>query len=95
MKRKNLIKLLVDTIYRDNIYLITPIIDWDLMDIVNKHFRANYNKVLPVLLKWQEKEYISLINDDEYIFMLFPENLPARDVLLLESLSYENKSNNR
>lgn len=24
MKRKNLIKLLVDTIYRDNIYLITP-----------------------------------------------------------------------
>lgn len=35
MKRKNLIKLLVDTIYRDNIYLITPIIDWDLMDIVN------------------------------------------------------------
>ena len=51
MKRKNLIKLLVDTIYRDNIYLITPIIDWDLMDIVNKHFRDNYNKVLPVLLK--------------------------------------------
>ena len=69
MKRKNLIKLLVDTIYRDNIYLITPIIDWDLMDIVNKHFRDNYNKVLPVLLKWQEKEYISLINDDNVIFI--------------------------
>ena len=41
------------------------------------------------------RNYISIINDDEYIFMLFPENLPARDVLLLESLSYENKSNNR
>jgi len=73
MKRKNLIKLLVDTIYRDNIYLITPIIDWDLMDIVNKHFRDNYNKVLPVLLKWQEKEYISLINDDNVIFIFYPE----------------------
>ena len=43
----------------------------------------------------KKKNYISIINDDEYIFMLFPENLPARDVLLLESLSYENKSNNR
>lgn len=55
MKRKNLIKLLVDTIYRDNIYLITPIIDWDLMDIVNKHFRDNYNKVLPCFIEVARK----------------------------------------
>jgi len=86
MKRKNLIKLLVDTIYRDNIYLIIPIIDWDLMDIVNKHFRDNYNKVLPVLLKWQEKEYISLINDDNVIFIFYPEKLPLKEDLLAESI---------
>ena len=52
------------------------------------------------IARWINKSDIdiepnNIINDDEYIFMLFPENLPARDVLLLESLSYENKSNNR
>ena len=56
------------------------------MDIVNKHFRDNYNKVLPVLLKWQEKEYISLINDDNVIFIFYPEKLPLKEDLLAESI---------
>ena len=52
MKLKKLIGILLDTIYRDHIYLISPVINWTLIDGVNRHFRDNYNKVLPTLLKW-------------------------------------------
>lgn len=58
MKLKRLISILLDTIYRDNIYLISPIINWTLINGVNRHFRDNYNKVLPTL---QMKDLKSLI----------------------------------
>ncbi|KHE68961.1 hypothetical protein HMPREF9074_08776 [Capnocytophaga sp. oral taxon 329 str. F0087] len=58
IKLKKLISILLDTIYRDNIYLISPIINWTLIDGVNRHFRDNYNKVLPTL---QMKDLKSLI----------------------------------
>ena len=75
---------MLDTIYRDNIYLISPIINWTLIDGVNRHFRDNYNKVLPTLLKWQEKGYISLVNDGDSIFIFHPEKLPLKEILLSE-----------
>ena len=86
MKLKRLIGILLDTIYRDNIYLINPIINWTLINGVNRHFRDNYNKVLPTLLKWQEKEYISLVNDDDIIFIFHPEKLPLKEDLRSESV---------
>lgn len=61
MKLKRLIGILLDTIYRDNIYLISPIINWTLINGVNRLFRDN-----STLLKWQEKGYISLVNDDYF-----------------------------
>jgi len=86
MKLKKLISILLDTIYRDHIYLISPIINWTLIDGVNRHFRDNYNKVLPTLLKWQEKGYISLVNDGDTIFIFHPEKLPLKEDLRSESV---------
>ena len=91
MKRSKIIEIIIDNICHDP-SAYNPKWRWNAF---SKNIKAEYQKILPILKYWEEKNYISIINDDEYIFMLFPENLPARDVLFLESLSYENKSNNR
>lgn len=93
MKLKRLIGILLDTIYRDNIYLISPIINWTLINGVNRHFRDNYNKVLPTLLKWQEKGYISLVNDDDIIFIFHPEKLTFKRRFAIRECSCKKRRN--
>lgn len=81
MKRWKLINIIINYIYHDNIYLMSPFIDWDLMNMLDNHFKDNYQKVRPVLLIWQEKGYITLVEDNEVFFIFHPEKLPTKQEL--------------
>ncbi len=85
MKRWKLVEILVNYIYHDNIYLISPILDWEMASILNKYLKDSYQKVRPILLKWQEKGYITLVEDDDVIFVFHPEKLPSKEQLINES----------
>ena len=85
MKRSRLIIIIINYIYHDNIYLMSPIIDWNLLDVLNENIRDNYKKIRPILLKWQENGYIKLIEDDDIVFSFIPEKLPSKEQLIEES----------
>ena len=85
MKRSRLLLIIINYIYHDNIYLMSPIVDWNLLDVLNKNIRNNYERIRPILLKWQENGYIKLIEDDDIVFSFIPEKLPSKEKLIEES----------
>ena len=87
MKRSRLLLVIINYIYHDNIYLMSPIVDWNLLDVLNKNIRNNYERIKPILLKWQENGYIKLIEDNEIAFSFIPEKLPSKEQLIEESLN--------
>ena len=87
MKRSRLIIIIINYIYHDNIYLMSPIVDWNLLDVLNKNIRDNYERIRPILLKWQENGYIKLIEDNDIAFSFIPEKLPSKEQLIEESLN--------
>ncbi len=87
MKRSRLLLVIINYIYHDNIYLMSPIVDWNLLDVLNKNIRNNYERIRPILLKWQENGYIKLIEDNEIAFSFIPEKLPSKEQLIEESLN--------
>ena len=87
MKRSRLLLIIINYIYHDNIYLMSPIVDWNLLDVLNKNIRNNYERIRPILLKWQENGYIKLIEDNEIAFSFIPEKLPSKEQLIEESLN--------
>lgn len=87
MKRSRLLLIIINYIYHDNIYLMSPIVDWNLLDVLNKNIRNNYKRIRPILLKWQENGYIKLIEDNEIAFSFIPEKLPSKEQLIEESLN--------
>ena len=89
MKRSRLIIIIINYIYHDNVYLVSPIVDWNLLDVLNKNIRNNYERIRPILLKWQENGYIKLIEDNEIAFSFIPEKLPSKEKLIEESLNFE------
>ena len=89
MKRSRLIIIIINYIYHDNIYLMSPIVDWNLLDVLNENIRDNYKKIRPILLKWQENGYIKLIEDNEIAFSFIPEKLPSKEQLIEESLNFK------
>ena len=89
MKRSRLIIIIINYIYHDNIYLMSPIVDWNLLDVLNKNIRNNYERIRPILLKWQENGYIKLIEDDDIAFSFIPEKLPSKEQLIEESLNFK------
>ena len=89
MKRSRLLLLIINYIYHDNIYLMSPIVDWNLLDVLNKNIRNNYERIRPILLKWQENGYIKLIEDDDIVFSFIPEKLPLKEQLIEESLNFK------
>ena len=89
MKRSRLIIIIINYIYHDNIYLMSPIVDWNLLDVLNKNIRDNYERIRPILLKWQENGYIKLIEDNEIAFSFIPEKLPSKEQLIEESLNFK------
>lgn len=88
MKRSRLL-LIINYIYHDNIYLMSPIVDWNLLDVLNKNIRNNYERIRPILLKWQENGYIKLIEDNDIAFSFIPEKLPSKEQLIEESLNFK------
>ena len=89
MKRSRLIIIVINYIYHDNIYLMSPIVDWNLLDVLNKNIRNNYERIRPILLKWQENGYIKLIEDNEIAFSFIPEKLPSKEKLIEESQNFK------
>ena len=89
MKRSRLLLIIINYIYHDNIYLMSPIVDWNLLDVLNKNIRNNYKRIRPILLKWQENEYIKLIEDDDIVFSFIPEKLLSKEQLIEESLNFK------
>ena len=89
MKRSRLLLIIINYIYHDNIYLMSPIVDWNLLDMLNKNIRNNYERIRPILLKWQENGYIKLIEDNEIAFSFIPEKLPSKEQLIEESLNFK------
>lgn len=89
MKRSRLLLLIINYIYHDNIYLMSPIVDWNLLDVLNKNIRNNYERIRPILLKWQENGYIKLIEDNDIAFSFIPEKLPSKEQLIEESLNFK------
>ena len=87
MKCSRLLLVIINYIYHDNIYLMSPIVDWNLLDVLNKNIRNNYKKIRPILLKWQENGYIKLIEDNDIAFSFIPEKLPSKEQLIEESLN--------
>jgi len=85
MKRWKLLDIIVNYIYHDNIYLVSPIIDWDLLNILNKNFKDNYDKIRPVLLDWEKRGYITLVENTDVVFIFNPEKLPSKEQLIKES----------
>lgn len=85
MKRWKLVDIIINYIYHDNIYLVSPILDWDLMKILNKQFKENYQKIRPVLLVWEKKGYITLVENSEVMLVFHPEKLPSKEQLIKES----------
>lgn len=85
MKRSRVLLIIINYIYHDNIYLMSPIVDWNLLDVLNKNIRNNYERIRPILLKWQENGYIKLIEDNEIAFSFIPEKLPSKEQLIEES----------
>ena len=89
MKRSRLLLIIINYIYHDNIYLMSPIVDWNLLDVLNKNIRNNYERIRHILLKWQENGYIKLIEDNEIAFSFIPEKLPSKENLIEESLNFK------
>lgn len=89
MKRSRLLLIIINYIYHDNIYLMSPIVDWNLLNVLNKNIRNNYKRIRPILLKWQENGYIKLIEDNEIAFSFIPEKLPSKEQLIEESLNFK------
>ena len=89
MKRSRLLLKIINYIYHDNIYLMSPIVDWNLLGVLNKNIRNNYERIRPILLKWQENGYIKLIEDNEIAFSFIPEKLPSKEQLIEESLNFK------
>ena len=87
MKRSRLLLIIINYINHDNIYLMSPIVDWNLLDVLNKNIRNNYKRIRPILLKWQENGYIKLIEDNDIAFSFIPEKLPSKEQLIEESLN--------
>ena len=87
MKRSRLLLVIINYIYHDNIYLMSPIVDWNLLDVLKKNIRNNYKRIRPILLKWQENGYIKLIEDNDIAFSFIPEKLPSKEQLIEESLN--------
>ena len=84
-----LLIIIINYIYHDNIYLMSPIVDWNLLDVLNKNLRNKYERIRPILLKWQENGYIKLIEDNEIAFSFIPEKLPSKEKLIEESLNFK------
>jgi hypothetical protein len=68
---------------------MSPIVDWNLLDVLNKNIRNNYERIRPILLKWQENGYIKIIEDNEIAFSFIPEKLPSKEKLIEESLNFK------
>jgi len=68
---------------------MSPIVDWNLLDVLNKNIRNNYKRIRPILLKWQENGYIKLIEDNEIAFSFIPEKLPSKEQLIEENLNFK------
>jgi len=78
MKKQKLIDIILQNICHDK-YAYDPNWKWEWLPV---SIKENYSKIRPVLLDWQSKGYIKLVEDEEHIFLVYPEKLPTKEELL-------------
>ena len=78
--RKKILQLIIGYFYFDDL-AYHPLWKWN-WNIWPKYFKDNYPKIRPTLFQWQEKGYITLIEDDDTIFTVHPDKLPSKEELL-------------
>ena len=81
-RSKKLIQNLIRYIYRDNICMISSEISWCEISVFNNSIIERYNLIRPVLLQWQSKGYIELLENNIHILKFDPDELPTKEVLL-------------
>lgn len=83
MKRSKIIKIIADTICHDP-FAYSPKWKWKAFP---KIVKSEYERIKPILKIWESKGFIKLLNDDdEYIFITYPDKLPNRKKLLVENV---------
>jgi hypothetical protein len=78
MKRSKVIKAIADVICHDP-FAFDPKWKWISLPECAK---SEYDRILPILKIWEKNGFITLLEDDEYAFIIHPEKLPRKDDLL-------------
>ena len=78
MKRWKVIQSIVDTICHDP-FGYNPKWKWKALPV---NARNEYQRILPILKAWESNGYISLLEDEEYAFIVYPEKLPNKEHLM-------------
>ena len=78
MQRWKIIKALADVICQDP-FAYDPKWKWKALP---QSAKKEFQRILPILKLWEEKGYLTLLEDEEYAFILHPENLPNKEELL-------------
>jgi hypothetical protein len=78
MKRWKIVKAIADVICHDP-FAYDPKWKWKALPESAKN---EFQRIQPILKLWEEKGYLTLLEDEEYAFILHPENLPNKEVLL-------------
>ncbi len=78
MKRKKIIKLVADTICHDP-FAYDPKWKWSSLP---KYTKIEYKQILPILQFWEKKGYITLLECEDYAFIVHPEKLPKKEELI-------------
>ncbi len=81
MKRWKIIKSIADVICHDP-FSFSPKWKWKALP---QELKSEYQRVLPILKLWEAAGYITLLEDEEYAFVLHPEKLPSKEQLIKES----------
>jgi hypothetical protein len=78
MKRWKIVKAIADLICHDP-FAYDSKWKWEALP---ESAKDEFQRILPILKLWEEKGYLTLLEDEEYAFILHPENLPNKEVLL-------------
>lgn len=79
MKRGKIIKSIADTICHAP-FAYNP--KWKTLP---ESAKMNYQRILSILKLWENNGCITLLDDEEYAFILHPEKLPSKEQLIEES----------
>lgn len=90
MKTKKIYKILLDYMYHDS-FSYNPKWKYSSLPYVVKE---NYNKIYSFLEFMAKKNYITLLDDEEYAFVVHPQKLPDREQLMRDFMCFGSDTEN-